>query len=113
LAGRVGERELSVGLRSARFDPLREHPAVAAELRSPGMSGLRLIQFHAPPTPGIQRALRAVAGEGAILRFVPECTVIARIDARDEAAVRALACVRWVGPFHTAYKLDEEAALEA
>lgn len=92
-------------LRYASFDPTGVAPGVPAPLRARAESGVYIVQLHGVAT---EAARRAIAGTGARLgRYLPMNAYIVRMDRTTAKAVRALPAVRWVGPFHPAYKIDE------
>ncbi len=96
------------------FDPIAGEPALARSLQS-AQSAQRdgpstyLLQFNGP----VQETWKAAAAQAGahLYGYVPEHAFIARLDSAALAAVRALPFVRWVGPYHPAYRLD--AALAA
>jgi serine protease AprX len=116
LAGRVRENDLLINLRYGGhgFDPVRHGgaPMVDRSLRAPDESHIHIVQFHAAPLPEMQFMVEAIAGPGAILRHIPDSAVIVRMDAAAKAEISRLPFVRWTGPFHTAYKLDEAVLAE-
>jgi hypothetical protein len=93
------------------FDPLAGEPALARSLRSAPTdgSGTYLLQFGGP----VRDAWKTAAAQAGahLYGYIPEHAFIARIDGAALAAVRALPFVRWIGPYHPAYRLD--AALAA
>ena len=94
-----------IQLRYAAFDPLDRQPPLPAQVRAHADPGVYIVQLteHAS-----EQTLSALREAGArIGRFLPENSYIVRMDARTASAVRNLAPVRWVGPYHPAYKLDE------
>lgn len=95
----------NVLLRYAAFDPLERIPHVPAELRAHADPGVYIVQLT---THASEAALQALRSAGArIGRFLPEDSYIVRMDAFAAKAVHNLDIVRWVGPYHPAYKLDE------
>jgi serine protease AprX len=112
LRGRVRENEGPLKLRFLEFDPLRGGPALLPHLRAVPESRIHLVQFHATPLPEMQRSIVSIAGVGGgILRFIGDRAAIVRTDAESMRAIAALPFVRWAGPFHVAYKLDDRVAL--
>ncbi len=102
---RIRETDYTINLRYAGFDPLVDgEPAVPPALMAPAESRLHLVQFVVPPLEPMQQQVEALGGE--IVRFMANHTHIVRMDAAVAEQVRALPYVRWVGVFHTAYKLD-------
>ncbi len=94
---------LVIRLAAGSFDPLQGVPEVAAPLRADG-SGHLLVQVHPPVSPALRAAIGAAGGE--ILGFIPEATYMVRGGPGTAEALRRLAAVRWVGPYHPAYKLS-------
>ncbi len=98
--------EYRIRLRYGTFDPLRDGPpAVPAPLVAQPEEALHLVQFVAPPMEEFRTAISALGGE--VLHFLSEHTHVVRMPAGVAAQVRALPFVRWVGPLHPAYKVDE------
>lgn len=95
-----------VRLRYATFDPLTDgEPAMTAALRA--TSGkLWIVQYA---TRGIEPYRDLVEARGGeILWFIPGSCDLVRMDERAVAAVSELPFVRWVGRYHTAYRIDAE-----
>jgi serine protease AprX len=95
-----------IGLRYARFDPLAEQPVVPAVLQAGRGNELFLVQFLGTPLEEMREQIRAMGG--SIERFLTENTHIVRMPEEVRQAVAGLPYIRWVGPFHPAYRLDEE-----
>ncbi|MHC4899492.1 MAG: S8 family serine peptidase [Planctomycetota bacterium] len=115
-AGRTTWQELTAPdhrlmLRYGTFDPLRAKPAVPANLMAPVGNRLFLVQFHTQPLEAYRVQLRKVGGV-AIFNWLPFQTYLVRMAPAQLAAVQKLACVRWAGAFHVAYKLEPEILLE-
>lgn len=100
-----GVDEPRILLRYAEFDPADFGPGVPEVLRSRADGGAYIVQLHSVSTPEAVAALRAAGAQ--VGRFLPENAYIVRMSAADADAVRGLDAVRWVGPYHPAYKLDE------
>jgi len=98
-----------IRLQYATFDPLVGEPAIPPALRLAQDDGPTtwLVQFKGP----VQAAWKAaVEKEGARLYgYIPEYAFIARMDAAVAERVRRLPSVRWVGPYHPAYRLQTSA----
>jgi subtilisin family serine protease len=96
-----------IRLKAATFDPLADEPQVTQS--APALVhgvGTYLLQFQGPVTEA-WKADAARAG-ARLYGYIPDYAFIARIDAADLAQVRGLPSVRWVGPYHSAYRLDSE-----
>ena len=99
-----------VRLQYATFDPMAGEPTLASELRqegAPARAGLYLVQFIGPVQDGWKQAL---AQRGVHLYgYIPDYAFLVRLSADATLttvdAVRALSFVRWVGPYHPAYRL--------
>ncbi|MCH7793064.1 MAG: S8 family serine peptidase, partial [Planctomycetes bacterium] len=104
LAGRVRETSYAIGLRQA-FDPLQKIPAVHPSLRADAGNTLYLVQFWTVPLEEFRTQIERMGGE--VVRFMPSHTHIVRMNADVAERVGQLPYVRWVGPNHTAYKLDD------
>ena len=95
-----------VALRYGKFDPLRTAaPAVPAELAAAPGSRILLVQFRCPTSDAVLQMLAQLG----ITRhaYMPHNAAIVEGDPSALAALRMMPCVRWCGPFHPAYKLDE------
>jgi len=95
-----------VALRYARFDPLLAIPEVDGELMSDPASELCIVQCVTRPFAACVDAIRAAGGQVHI--FLPDQALVVRVPVDCRDAVRQLPFVRWVGPLHPAYKLEEE-----
>jgi hypothetical protein len=105
IAGRPRPAPTTVHLKFADFDPRSRLPLVPAALTAPADSAVGLVQFVAPPLPEMRDQVVAAGGE--VLGFLPDCVYMVRMDAPARARVAALPFVRWVGPMHTGYKLED------
>jgi hypothetical protein len=99
-----------VRLKFAEFDPRNGEPAIEASLGAEATAGanqthrLFIVQFIIPPLQSMLDELRDV-GATPLIYLPDECEIVAMTgDCAAQAA--QLPFVRWVGPFHPAYKLD-------
>ncbi len=99
---RPAEHELL--LRYARFDPLVAAPVVPAGLDA-GAARLAIVQYHTPAIEAYRAAVRAAGGD--VLFYLAHQANVVEADAAALARIAALPFVRWTGPFHAAYKLEE------
>ncbi len=97
-----------IDLEGYRFDPLVAEPELPDDLMAspamPGDSTLGLVQFDGPVTLHRRAALEA-AGL-VIVGYVPEFTYLVYGPAPLAEAIRGLEGIRWVGPFHPAFRLS-------
>lgn len=97
-----------IKLQSVSFDPLATIPIVPPALRNDQpttSSALVLIQFTGP----IEEAWKTVAQQAGarFFGYVPDNAFVARLDGEAQKRVQQLPFVRWIGPFHPAYKLAQ------
>ena len=101
---------LTIKLATGAFDPLAGVPDVPAPLRA-GEDGVLLVQIHPPSSPAVRAAISGAGAE--ILGSIPEATYLVRAPPGAAGALRELPAVRWVGPYHPAYKLSPALAGQA
>lgn len=95
-------RRAIIHLKYADFDPLEVVPAVPEDLRAYDLQ-VALVQMRGPVRSEWRAALERHA---EILAFLKEHTYI--VIPHDVNAIRALPFVRWMGPYHPAYKVDPD-----
>jgi hypothetical protein len=102
-----------IRLKNTTFDPQAGEPALAQALRTPQSSGVTtyLVQFNGPIEESWKAAAQAAGAK--LYGYVPDNTLIARADAAGVDRLRALPFVRWVGPYHPAYRLEPALASTA
>jgi hypothetical protein len=93
-------------LKYARFDPLGDGaaPGVDPVLAADHHTSLHIVQFNATPSEADRQTVRDAGAE--VLQFLVSRSHIVRMDRAARAEIEALPCVRWVGPYHPAYRLD-------
>ena len=105
LAGRVRATDYLVRLRGHTFDPRAIDDVVTDPLVADSTTRLHLVQFVAPPLPELRAA---VVELGVVVhRFLPDHTFIAEMAPDLRGSVEALPGVRWVGPYHPEYRVEE------
>ncbi|MEO1009361.1 MAG: S8 family serine peptidase [Planctomycetota bacterium] len=92
-------------LRYAEFDPLRVVPATPDALTADATHDAHIVQFATAITHADRESLGRAGAR--IAKHLPFNAYIVRGDAAVVDAVAGLSSVRWVGPYHPAYKLDE------
>ena len=93
-------------LRYATFDPLDATPAIPAPLQSADSERLFIVQFDGVPTQAGRAALHGV--DAHIQGYLPDNAYVVRMAPERRREVEAVADVRWVGPYHAAYRVDPE-----
>ncbi len=111
----IGPRRASyvVRLRHGDFDPLAPSPLPSIESRFAAGpdTNLYLVQFVTQTLPEFRDAITAAGGR--VRKFIPNHAFVVEMSPAGVARVDALPFVRWVGPFHPAYKLEEPMLLNA
>ncbi|MBD3868529.1 MAG: hypothetical protein IFK94_10440 [Acidobacteria bacterium] len=92
-------------LRHGDFDPSRSVAEVDDFFSSGEGENLHIVQFETQPLAEYRRALRFLGGE--TLGYLPGHAVIVRVSPGNLARVHQLPFVRWSGPYHPAYRLEE------
>lgn len=106
-ASQQAEERKEIKLRFATFDPLAEGPPPIPEpLGAPPGSDVYLVQLTMQPRDDLKNRMRALGAR--IFFYVPDHAYIVRMSDEVREGVEGLPFVRWVGPYHPAYKLQEE-----
>jgi hypothetical protein len=99
-----GEARPVVRLRYAEFDPLRFVPPVAEAFRSEAVDSAFIVQFQTRTLPEYAHAIETLGGR--VRAYLPDQCFVVSIDPGRLPDLRSLAFVRWVGPYHPAYRLE-------
>jgi len=102
----VRETSYVMALRYAKFDPEVTEPSVPSALVAREGSNLYLVQFVTQPLEEFRAAIEAMGGK--VYKYIANHGHFVRMTPGVREAVEALPFVRWVGPVHPAYKLEEE-----
>jgi hypothetical protein len=89
------------------FDPLVGEPSLPVELTAsyrPGTPALYLVQFFGRSKDEWFADLEANRAE--VLQYVASETCLARMTPRRAARIEKLEFIRWVGPYHPAYRIS-------
>ena len=95
-----------IRLQYATFDPLAGEPGVPAGQRltvQAGHPATYLLQFTGPVHDKWKAQVEAAGAR--LYGYVPDFAFIARMDEATAGEVQTLPFVRWVGPYHPAYRL--------
>lgn len=96
-----------LGLRFAAFDPLLDGvPEVPAALAAGPDHDAYIVQFVTPPLAAYRNVLKSFGAE--VFRRVAFTGQVVRMSPQARDAVAALEFVRWIGPYHPAYKIDPD-----
>ncbi|MCY1001364.1 S8 family serine peptidase [Myxococcus sp. MISCRS1] len=106
LLGRAQPTSYQVRLAHVSFDPVRQGaPLVADALAADTGNTLSLVQLQATPLPELREALEREGGK--VLRFLTDHTYLVELDADARKRVAELPFVRWVGPYHPEYRVED------
>jgi hypothetical protein len=90
-------------LRYGAFDPVAQPPRIARELTA---SDGNLWIVHCRQTVDREFRDQLTRAGATLLRYVPDDAYIVRLTPETVEMVRELESVRWIGPYHPAYRLD-------
>ncbi len=95
-------------LRYDAFDPAVRQPPVPAALAAPAARDaeerIEIVQFITQPLPEYRDAITGLGGR--VLQYLAQHAHLVRMTPAVSAQVRELPFVRWVGPYHPAYRLE-------
>jgi serine protease AprX len=119
----AGETDYRLKIRFAEFDPVgvggQQGPGIGEPSRPEGLSAgdvpggchVYIVQFWTQPLPEFREALVALGATRH--NFLASHSYIVHIpDVEAVESIRALPFVRWVGPFHPAYRLASDLMAE-
>lgn len=95
-----------IRLQYATFNPLAGEPSIPTGQRldvQTGRPATYLLQFAGPVHDDWKARVEAAGAR--LYGYVPDYAFIARMDGATAGKVQALPFVRWVGPYHPAYRL--------
>lgn len=90
-------------LRFGAFDPVAQPPNIPKELMAPD-GNLWVVQCRQTVDQSVRDQLTQAGA--TLLRYVPDDAYIVRLTPETVETVRELESVRWIGPYHPAYRLD-------
>lgn len=98
-----------IRLKYATFDPLAGLPPISADLQNSPAQGEPshyLVQFTGPVDASWEQSLNSLGAE--VLDYIPDFAFIVEMTPEVAAQASHLDHVRWVGPFHPAYRISPE-----
>ncbi len=102
---RVRQASYTVKLRHGDFDPAAGVPEVQAALAARETSNLYVVQFVTQPLEAFRSAIESSGG--TVYNFLAHNSHIVKMSPEVRGRVAAFPFVRWVGPYHAAYRLEE------
>jgi hypothetical protein len=92
------------------FDPTAGEPSIEPRLQAvelgPGEAGYFLVQLTGPPTDERKADVGELGGD--LIAYVPDDTYIVRMTEAARASLSESPSVRWIGPYHPAYKVSPD-----
>lgn len=102
---RTVQPSYELGLRYAYFDPLQFVPAVDSQLTAGSDTHLYIVQFLTQPLEEFENALVALGGN--VRHYIAQFAYLVEMSESVKMQVEELPYVRWIGPYHPAYRLEE------
>ena len=96
-------------LRYGSFDPVTQPSTIPKELEASD-ANLWIVQCRQTVDQSIR--IQLVRSGATLLRYVPDDAYIVRLEPEMVDGVRELESVRWIGPYHPAYRIDPTVAPE-
>lgn len=93
-------------LRYRTFDPMIERPEIPAVLSGASNGRLFIVQYFTQDTDSYRRAIDGLGVER--IHHLPENAVLVRGDAAQILRVAGLPFVRFIEPYHPAFRIDEQ-----
>jgi len=91
-------------LQHSQFDPLGRIPAVETDLAADEDSQIYIVQFVTQPLEQFRTAIEARGG--TLYKYIANHAYLVKLGPQARQAVAALPFVRWLGPYHPAYRLE-------
>jgi hypothetical protein len=101
----VRRTSYALKLRHGDFDPGAAVPPVMPSLAADATTNLFIVQFGTQPLEEFRTAIADLGG--TVRHFLANHSHIVQMTPQVRDAVAALPYVRWVGPYHPAYRLEE------
>ncbi len=102
---RTAQPSYEIGLRYAHFDPLIGEPSIEPLLTSSDDTHLFIVQFFTQPLQEFQEAITTCGG--AVRHYIAQYAYLVEMSDSVRSEVETLPYVRWIGPYHPAYRLEE------
>lgn len=101
----VRPTDYTLRLRYAEFDPLVSTPTLPSNFQADVTGRLYIVQFFTQPLEQLENGV--IAAGGIVRAALPSNSKILEMSAGTRASVAGLSYVRWVGPFHPGYRLED------
>ncbi len=102
---RTVQASYELGLRYAHFDPIDSVPVVEPILAAGTDTNLYIVQFYTQPLEEFKKDITYLGG--AVYQYIAQFAYLVDMGDSIKEEVESLPYVRWVGPYHPAYRLEE------
>ena len=102
---RTVQPSYEIGLRYAHFDPLEWVPTVEPLLTADDDTQLFIVQFVTQPLEAFEEAITAFGG--TVHHHIAQFAYLVEMSDEVKSQVEGLPYIRWIGPYHPAYRLEE------
>ncbi len=102
---RTVQPSYELGLRYAHFDPINSVPSVEPILAAGTDTNLYIVQFYTQPLEEFKNDITDLGG--AVYQYIAQFAYLVEMSESIKEEVESIPYVRWVGPYHPAYRLEE------
>jgi hypothetical protein len=102
---RTVQPSYELGLRYAYFDPIEDIPFVYPTLESGTDTNLYIVQFYTQPLEEFKNEIIDLGG--TVYQYIAQFAYLVEMSESIKEEVENIQYVRWIGPYHPAYRLEE------
>jgi hypothetical protein len=102
---RTVQPSYELGLRYEYFDPLDSLPAVDSALSAGSDTDLYIVQFYTQPLEEFKNEITELGG--TVYHYIAQFAYLVEMSESVKDLVESIPYVRWIGPYHPAYRLEE------
>ena len=102
---RTVQPSYELGLRYAHFDPMDSVPEVDPTLAAGADTHLFIVQFITQPLEEFKEAITTIGG--SVHQYIAQFAYLVEMSEEVKTQVESLPYIRWIGPYHPAYRLEE------
>lgn len=102
---RTVQLSYELGLRYEHFDPMNNVPDVEPLLSAGTDTNLYIVQFFTQPLEEFKNDITNLGG--IVYQYIAQFAYLVEMSESVKEEVESLPYVRWIGPYHPAYRLEE------
>jgi len=102
---RTVQPSYELGLRYEYFDPMYGLPSVVPTLASGTDTNLYIVQFYTQPLEEFKNEITELGG--TVYQYIAQFAYLVEMSETVKEEVESIPYVRWIGPYHPAYRLEE------